>query len=204
MTRRVIVRRQRAQTIALAAVGMMALVGALSMVVDAGLFFVAERNMQSAADAAALAAVWSGTASGGSGPCASVDPVTIDPQRYGGCDLNADAVTTAQAFLDANLNIANGLCSGPHNQLNLQTNVYPGFRLNIPNVSVLVVTVQCDARHWFTGVFPDLPLTKHISVSAAATIGWPSPNPPYDIVGSLNRPITATDHLIARLIGAPA
>src|SRR6266851_4935095 len=51
-------RRQPAQTFIMAALGMVSMIGALSMVVDAGVYFVLQRQLQNAADAAALAAVW--------------------------------------------------------------------------------------------------------------------------------------------------
>src|SRR5439155_27371846 len=51
-------RRQPAQTFVIAALAMTSMLGALSMVIDAGVYFVIQRQLQNAADAAALAAVW--------------------------------------------------------------------------------------------------------------------------------------------------
>src|ERR1700716_1171121 len=51
-------RRQPAQTFVLAALAMTSMLGAVSMVIDAGVYFVIQRQLQNAADAAALAAVW--------------------------------------------------------------------------------------------------------------------------------------------------
>lgn len=47
--------RQRAQATGMAAVAMVAMVSLLAFVVDAGMFFVIRRELQNAADAAALA-----------------------------------------------------------------------------------------------------------------------------------------------------
>jgi len=196
--RRLLRRRERSQAVALAAVGMIAMVGALSMVVDASLFFIIQRNMQTAADAGALAGVWNGSY------CSVIDSVGVDPFDYGGCDATGDPVAVATQYATANLGIAVGLCGGPENQPHMPPpDVHTGIALVSPPLSVLTVSIQCEARHWFTGIFPDLPLTKHIAVSAAATIGWPATNPPHDVTNVAPSPLQPADHLAARLIGAP-
>src|SRR5919205_4367671 len=50
-------RRQPAQAVGLAAVSLVAMVGMLAFVIDAGMLFMAHREAQDAADAAALAGV---------------------------------------------------------------------------------------------------------------------------------------------------
>src|SRR5207253_5140984 len=71
--------RQRGQTIVIAAVAMVAIVGGLAMVVDAGMFFVVQRQFQAAADAGALAGAWYG-------------PVCTVPLE--GCETSALAAPT--------------------------------------------------------------------------------------------------------------
>jgi hypothetical protein len=51
-------RRQRAQAMGLAAVAMVAMVSLLAFVIDAGSFFIVRRELQNAADAAALAGAY--------------------------------------------------------------------------------------------------------------------------------------------------
>src|SRR5438874_11464393 len=50
--------RQRGQTIVFAAIAMVAVVGGLAMVVDVGMFLMVQRQLQTAADAGALAGAW--------------------------------------------------------------------------------------------------------------------------------------------------
>src|SRR5437660_436622 len=50
--------REPGQAMALAAVGMVAMVALLAFVIDAGSFFIVRRELQNAADAAALAGAW--------------------------------------------------------------------------------------------------------------------------------------------------
>src|SRR6266851_622241 len=102
----------------MAALATAAMIGALSMVVDAGVYFVIQRQMQNAADAAALAAVWYGPA------CETVDlphsfgcqAAASHPQpsnctvviEYAPCTAATDQVI-------ANWGVALSLCQGPTN-----------------------------------------------------------------------------------------
>jgi uncharacterized membrane protein len=149
-------RRQRGQTIVLAAVAMVAVVGGLAMVVDAGMFFVIQRQLQTAADAGALAAVW-------------YDPVC--PGVYtgappNGCLTSRTPVAVAQEVAKANADTIKQLCGGTV----VPATVTTGTTLIRPsNVSTVVVTVECEAGYSFGRI---LNLNrKHLTASAAAALG---------------------------------
>jgi uncharacterized membrane protein len=140
------------QTIVIAAIAMVAVVGGLAMVIDAGMFFVIQRQLQSAADAGALAGAW-------------YQPICLTPP---GCRLSPPtAQSVAQSVARANAETIKGLCGG-------NISVPPpasGTPLNLPrNVNAIVVTVECDAPYTF-GRILGLTTPKHISASAAAAIG---------------------------------
>jgi uncharacterized membrane protein len=116
-------RRQPAQAIGLAAVSLVAMVGMLAFVIDAGMLFMAHREAQDAADAAALAGVRD-LSDGGttcSGACAD------DVNRYA----------------TANYAILSRLCSHPG-----APSPQVGS-LNTPHVPTLTVVVSCDASLTF-------------------------------------------------------
>src|ERR1700738_4803833 len=94
--RRSIRHRQSGQTIVLAAVAMVAVVGALAMVIDAGIFFVVQRQLQTAADAGALAGAWH-------------DPVCLSGAV--GC-LSGPADAVAKSVALANAETIKQLCGG--------------------------------------------------------------------------------------------
>jgi uncharacterized membrane protein len=143
-------RRERGQTLAIAAVSMVALVGALAMVVDTGMFFVIQRHLQTAADAGALAGAW-------------YDPIC--PLGSIGC-LEGSASTVAINVARANSDTIAPLCPGGITVLPPQT----GTTLIRPrNVNTIVVTVECEASYSFGRILGLSP--KHISASAAAAIG---------------------------------
>ena len=139
--------RQRAQTIGLAAVALIGMVGMLAFVIDAGMLFMAHREAQDAADAAALAGVRD-LAQGGttcSGACAD------DVSRYA----------------TANYAILGRLCSDPG------TPVAQVGSLNTPHVPTLTVIVSCNASLtfgrilWSAGNSP----TFRVQATAVAAIG---------------------------------
>ena len=94
-------RRARGQTIVIAAIAMVAVVGAVAMVIDAGMFFVIQRQLQSAADAGALAGAW-------------YDPICLKPAV--GCLPPGPGGPTAQQIARevalANAQTIDGLCVG--------------------------------------------------------------------------------------------
>src|SRR5690349_10894955 len=94
--RRAASQRQRAQAMAFAAIGMVSLVGAVAIVVDNGMFLVAQRQMQAAADAGALAGAW-------------YDPIC--PSGQSGClGSPGQALTVARDVAQANAAQVAPLC----------------------------------------------------------------------------------------------
>jgi len=177
--------RQRAQITPLALYAMLVLVGALSLVVDAGVFFVTQRQLQTAVDAAALAAVWYHPVCDflSSTDCqAAQPPLPTPPAGWPTCTTPADCV--ADAVLQDNVGYTGALCR------NLAP--VPTGRTDIVNgLSYYIMTVDCDAPYWFARVFPGIPATVHLRAFARATIGYPSPTG----VSS-----TGTGHLASRLV----
>ncbi|GAC1316459.1 MAG: hypothetical protein NVSMB2_09350 [Chloroflexota bacterium] len=143
--------RLRAQTLPFAAMALVAMVGALAMVVDTGMFLVIQRQLQAAADAAALAGAWY---------------PNVCPSGADGCSTG-DATTVAHNIAIANASRISPLCDGG-------PTVDPpliGARLNRPlDANTIVVTVSCDATYSFGRILPGVS-TKHIAASAAAAIG---------------------------------
>jgi Flp pilus assembly protein TadG len=139
--------RQRAQTIGLAAVSLVAMVGMLAFVIDAGMLFMAHREAQDAADAAALAGVrdLSNGASTCSGACSD------DVNRYAA----------------ANYAILSRLCDQPGNP------TASVGSLNTPIAQTLTVTVSCNASLtfgrilWSAGNSP----TFAVQATAVAAVG---------------------------------
>jgi hypothetical protein len=211
-------RRQRAQTFVLAALAMTSMLGALSMVVDAGVYFVVQRQLQNAADAAALAAVWYDPAcpSGHKDSFGNFDWKTAgcQPTQPDPTPVNCQAsppppnppylydpkpCTAATEEVLANQSVALSLCAGPNlptGTIPVVITVSPGTPLYIPQVSTYVVTLSCDAPHWFGRALPNVNLTMHISVSASAALGWLGPNG--QLLGG-SRPSPNTP-LVARLL----
>jgi uncharacterized membrane protein len=153
--RRAFGHRQRGQTIAFAAVAMVAIVGGLAIVIDGGIFFVVQRQLQTAADAGALAGAWH-------------DPICLVPSSgpaFGCLPGPADAVAVAVA--QANADTVKQLCGGVIPAPTVTT----GTTLVRPsNVNTIVVTVSCDAPYSF-GRILNLITPKHITASAAAATG---------------------------------
>ena len=176
--------RQPGQTIVLAAVAMVALVGGMAMVIDTGIFFVIQRQLQSAADAGALAGAW-------------YDPICPQSGTIVGCRPSPPtAQTVARAVAQANADAVRQLCGGA------VTVPVPraGTPLNLPqNVNAIVVTVECDAPYTF-GRILGLVAPKHITASAAAAIGDRDTNG--DITDFTQNPVCSNPDKcrIARLI----
>jgi hypothetical protein len=195
-------------------VAVVALIGALSMIVDAGVFFVIQRQLQSAADSAALASVWYGQpcyalASGDWHVAARYGCYVFNP--IGNYVINPD--TVAQQYVTSNASTAIALCAGPtlpNGAVVLKepgdtTPVAPGSvavypssaQLIVPKLNTYQVTVTCDAPRWFGRIFPNLSANVHLSASSIATIGWLDPS------GQLTSemPTTPNPRLSSRLIG---
>jgi hypothetical protein len=164
--------RQRAQITPLALYAMLILVGTLSLVVDAGVFFVTQRQLQTAVDAAALAAVWYTPV------CDSLDPLHVSgcqaslptlptPPAGWACTTKADCL--ANAVLQQNVGYSGALCR--------DIAPAPTGRTDTPGngLTYYIMTVDCDAPYWFARVFPSIPATAHIRAFARATIGFPTP-----------------------------
>src|SRR5215471_15537972 len=101
--RRAARQRQRGQVMGFAAIGIVAMVGMLAIVIDNGMFLVAQRQMQAAADAGALAGAWY---------------YPICPNGSGGCLPGADpldpnpASTVARQVAQENAAQVAPLCGG--------------------------------------------------------------------------------------------
>jgi hypothetical protein len=193
----------------IAMLAMVSMLGALSMVIDAGIYFVLQHQLQNAADAAALDAVWYW------GACKANPVDNADPWNQAGCQtsngnptpgqctgLPADKVNPCKAAVyaaQANLGVAVSLCQGPNlpsGTILPDVTATPGPPLNLPGISTYVVTVSCNAPHWFARVLPGVNLTAPISASASAALGWLGPS------GSLlgDPQPDPTTPLVARLI----
>ena len=165
--------RQPAQITPLALYAVLILVGALSLVVDAGVFFVTQRQLQTAVDAAALAAVWYHPVCDylGSPDCQTTQPA-LPPQRWS-CDPVSPADCVANAVLQENLGYTGALCRdvspSPAGRTDIVTVTINGQPLSM---NYYIMTVDCDAPYWFARVFPSIPVTTHIRAFARATIGY--------------------------------
>jgi hypothetical protein len=163
---------------------MISVLGALSMVIDAGVYFVINRQLQNAADAAALAAVWYDPAcdsfdpdweAAGCQPPPAVPapkcPPASDPLDKGPC-------SAARNQVQANLNIALSLCGGPNSsQGTVDVNVTPASNIvSTPPIRPYIVTLSCDAPHWFAHILPGVLPSMTIRTSSAAALGWVQPN----------------------------
>ena len=166
--------RQRAQITPLALFATLVLVGALSLVVDAGVFFVTQRQLQTAVDAAALAAVWYSPVCSylGTSDCQTTQPAVPTPRWP--CATTADCV--ANAVLQQNLGYTGALCRdlapNPTGRTDIVSVIVNGQQVSM---NYYILTVDCDAPYWFARVFPSIPATAHIRAYARATIGFPTP-----------------------------
>jgi Flp pilus assembly protein TadG len=164
--------RAPGQAIAFAAVAIAAMVGMVAFAVDAGVFWEARRELQGAADSAALAGI---TRIPGYPPDGNFQPQHCSPDTTT-TPQPCDADDAASKFLDRDLANATRLCisSSPPARtvtaglLNLHedtTNAatVTGF------VYTLTVTLECPVPHWFGGIL-DL-TTANVRASATAVVG---------------------------------
>jgi len=174
-------RRERGQIIVFAAVIMVAVVGAMALVIDVGIFLIIQRQFQSAADAGALAGAWHDPVCPFPDPASPNSPgmnLCLGPKSTG---APTAAERVARQLAQVNGDRAAGLCGGA------VTVTVPspdgGVPRNVPkNVRAIVVTVECDAGYMFGRILPGL-ITKHISASAAAAIGDRSIGPSKTVGG---------------------
>ncbi len=122
--RRVITRRQPAQTLVITALSMLALIGVLALVADVGLMWEAQRELQKTGDSAALAGI-----------------ILLPGDPNG-------AVQSAQTYAQKNQGIAAAFCSAPPT-----TTATPGQHdFGGGTVYTLTVTMQCTAGFTFARV----------------------------------------------------
>jgi len=167
-----------------AAVAMVAIVGAVAFVIDTGIFFVIQRQFQTAADAGALAGAWHdpicplaygppcqpssatpllvGTVVG-SPPSCKMPP--SPPGAQPNCAPCAAGFTACDVAL-ANAQTVSQLCIAP-----IQVIVATGTSLALikPKVNDIVVIVKCDAGYSF-GRILNLS-SRTLWSSAAAALG---------------------------------
>jgi putative Flp pilus-assembly TadE/G-like protein len=188
----------------IAVVGMTAILGALSLVIDAGVYFVIQRQLQNAADAAALAAAWydpscdstdAGWRAAGCQPTpgtlASGCPPASDPPDKGPCTAATNAIL-------ANDSVALSLCGGPTAATGaVKINVYPASSfVSSPPIRPYVVALECNAPHWFAHILPGVLPTMTIRGNSAAALGWLESNG--GVIGGA-RPVS-NPPLAARLV----
>lgn len=197
-------RRQPAQTLVIAVVSMIALLGAVSLVIDAGMYFVLKRQMQNAADAAALAAVWYDQACNGdnwSDYGCQEDLDHAAPDCPAAPNPNTKPCTAAVDTVHANYAALLNLCNGPNLQYRSEPvtiSAYPGTPPAGSSVTPYVVSLSCNAPHWFGHILPGVDLTMPINASASAALGWLGPNG--QLLGDPTPPPGITPRLVARLI----
>lgn len=167
--------RKRGQAMALGAVAMVAMVGFLAFVIDAGMFFMIRRELQNTADAAALAGAaflekQTNNPLPPNGDVLNVPPLT--PQCTGGLGLTSPSPEQLKAAQIActygfqNAVTAGKLCLGP---VQMDT---PTFGKWPPkNISpTIVVNFHCEAGYSFGRIISGL-TNRQISASAEAALG---------------------------------
>jgi hypothetical protein len=193
----------------IAALAMAAMLGAVSMVIDAGVFFVIQRQLQDAADAAALAAVWydpgCDAATMGIDGCQVAISNPTPPQ----CMVPPNSTlpgtmpcTAAFAQVKANWSSVLGLCAGPNlpagsipvTILAYRVHSIPSANPGAPQLNPFAVSLSCDAPHWFARALPGVKLTQTLSANSAAALAWLGPS------GQLQTTRPANPRLVARLI----
>jgi hypothetical protein len=173
--------RQQGQTLVLAAVAMVAIVGAVAIVIDQGVFFVVQRQFEAAADAGALAGAWHDPVCAPALSAWGCQPSTLVPGLVHSdpCDPYDPSIQqpcvpcpSTPGFLacdvaKANTNGVAQLCVDPPH-----ITVSYGTQLNRPlAANTIIVIVQCDAGYSF-GRILNL-TTKQVKFgSAAAMGGW--------------------------------
>jgi Putative Flp pilus-assembly TadE/G-like len=149
-----------------------AMIGLLAMVIDAGLFYMVDSELQNAADAAALAAVWYLPACQNNQNCAPAS----DDQR----------VPVTQ-LVGANLGLASALCAGPPPLSDSPTGA--SYVANVGNVSASVtnsslvfpptqsvtVTAHCNSIFPLGGFVGRSSLSLNASATAAIGLSYVPP-----------------------------
>ena len=195
-------RRQRAQSFVIAALAMTSMLGALSMVIDAGVYFVIQRQLQNLADAAALAAVWYSPAC----DAANMQDAGCQTSGWGAPPPTCTVVgelgpcTISNEWVQANESAVLSLCAGPNlpaGAIEPAVDAHMGTALNVPSLNTWVVTLDCNAPHWFGRVLPGVNLTMDIRASSSTALGWLTDGG--QIVGN-SPPPPPNAHLVARLI----
>jgi len=188
-------RRQRGQTVLIAAGAMTAVIGAVALVVDTGMFYIVQRQFQTAADQGALAGAWYFPVCQDPGPVVQITGchnVNLSPPGGGHANDVARQITML------NVEHVAPLCTQNSLQVTVQSG---GAGLQAPrdHVNAIVVTVTCDAAFAF-GQILNLQ-TNTISASAkAAMFGWDPPTQTFhDFPASCPTPATGPC-VMARLI----
>jgi hypothetical protein len=166
--------RQKAQIAPFALFAALVLVGAVALVVDAGVFFVAQRQIQNAADAAALGAAWYDNV------CKF--PAGCEPVSNPGCTPRCDADVVADAFANANMGgaLAAKLCTNltflPDDKRKAPYATPPnGSNSQYFGLTFYIMQIDCDVPYMFARVFPSIPASLHVSATAMATVGYRTP-----------------------------
>ncbi|MCA1645316.1 MAG: Tad domain-containing protein, partial [Chloroflexi bacterium] len=165
--------RSRGQAIGLAAVAMVAVVGALAFVVDTGFFLEGRRELQNAADSAALAGI-------------VFLPDCPDSSPGGKCTAN-NAQDSASQYVAANGPIVRQLCGHPSISVAPGATAAPGTYTGYDGNSfyyTFTVSLSCNPGFSFGRILVGL-LQEQIAASATAvsgSLGEISCSAPLDVV----------------------
>ena len=190
--------RQRAQITPLVLFAVIILIGAVALVIDAGVFFVTQRQLQTAVDAAVLEAAWYSPACdptllhGGTDGC-QISAASLPPTTWS-CTDSPPAQCVANAVLQKNLGFIGQLCGGTPNPPNVSVNAY-----GTTGLSEYTIGITCTAPYWFANIFPNMP-TMQISAKAAAAVGYANPTN----TDLAQTPTTPTSKLMSRLLPFPS
>ena len=178
--RSTVCKRQRAQIIVVAPFAIIALVSILGLVVDFGMFRLIDSELENAADAAALAAVW----------YTPVCPTTDLRCATDNGQPNKTAPQVATQFAQSNLGLARALCG---TDPTIDPHIQP---IQQPSTTAVTVIIQCDA-HYLAGSILGLRQTQ-ITRWATAAIG--DKDPVTGKMGSYVAPPAGSASLIAGLM----
>jgi hypothetical protein len=161
---------------------MVAMLGFLALVIDAGVFFMIRRELQNTADTAALAgAAWLEPAVNGE-PVSTLPPPAPPPQcagTYGLTDQNRiNAAQMACTYGKQNAGTAGKLCL-PESPVQMDTPTFDQWQPT-PSSSpspTIIVNFHCVAGYWFGRFIPGL-TSRTISAHAEAGLGLRTPGDP--------------------------
>jgi Flp pilus assembly protein TadG len=153
--------RQPAQAIAFAAVALIAMVGAVGFVIDIGFFLEGRRELQNAADSAALAGV--------------IYLPNCVTDTGGPCGAGANATDAVAQVVNQNGPIARQLCGHPTNSVGPIATVTPATYTPDPAQPAnfyyqLTVSLRCDPGFSFGRIIVGM-MSEQIQASATAVIG---------------------------------